>query len=304
MVHIFISYSHEDSDFAEILKGKLEEKKFEVWTDESRLTAGEDWREGIDQAIREALALIVVMTPTAKASEYVTYEWAFAWGVGVKVIPILLKSTAQHPRLEALQFLDFMHSPARPWGKLINLIIELSKTGNPKPIRTSKGVPAIIQKATAMLDSLNEGDRRGGIDILAQSTHPIAREVLISSLKHHLRGVRLGAVGALVRIGDAAAVPGLIDALRDENSKVRQSAVGALGQIGDAAAVPGLIDALRDEDSEVRLGAIRALVQIGDAAVPGLIDGLRDENSGVRLEAAEILKEFNTPEAREALKGS
>ncbi len=55
---------------------------------------------------------------------------------------------------------------------------------------------------------------------------------------------------------------------------MRQSAVGALGQIGDAAAVPGLIDALRDE------------------------------NSGVRLEAAEILKEFNTPEAREALKGS
>jgi hypothetical protein len=31
------------------------------------------------------------MTPDAKASEYVTYEWAFAWGAGVRVIPIMYK---------------------------------------------------------------------------------------------------------------------------------------------------------------------------------------------------------------------
>jgi hypothetical protein len=62
------------------------------------------------------------MTTEAKASQYVTYEWAFAWGAGVKVIPILLKKTELHPRLESRQFLDFTNRNARPWDTLIELL--------------------------------------------------------------------------------------------------------------------------------------------------------------------------------------
>jgi hypothetical protein len=64
------------------------------------------------------------MTPEAKASEYVTYEWAFAWGAGIKVIPVLLKRTELHPRLESLQYLDFTNRTARPWDALIELLGE------------------------------------------------------------------------------------------------------------------------------------------------------------------------------------
>src|SRR5215469_6030841 len=125
-MHVFISYSHANGDFAEILRTRLEGSGLKVWTDEDRLLAGEDWRIGIDQAIRSACALIVVMTPPAKASEYVTYEWAFASGVGVKVIPILLEPTPLHPRLEVLQYLDFSIRPARQWDKLLALLKEVS----------------------------------------------------------------------------------------------------------------------------------------------------------------------------------
>jgi hypothetical protein len=114
-MHVFISYSHANGDFAEIVKTRLEGRGFNVWTDEDRLLAGEDWRNGIDQAIRSACALIVVITPSAKASEYVTYEWAFAWGIGIKVIPVLLEPTPLHPRLEALQYLDFSIRAERQW---------------------------------------------------------------------------------------------------------------------------------------------------------------------------------------------
>jgi hypothetical protein len=123
MNHIFISHSHEDSDFAEILEGRLSQAGFIVWRDVG-LRGGEDWRRGIDQAIKEAFALIVIMTLEAKASEYVTYEWAFAWGAGVKVIPVMLKRTELHPRLESLQYLDFTNRTARPWDTLIELLGE------------------------------------------------------------------------------------------------------------------------------------------------------------------------------------
>jgi hypothetical protein len=113
--HVFISYKHEDGDFAQLLIYKIKEAGFETWVDSDRLHAGEDWRVGIDAAIKDAVALVVIMTPEAKTSEYVTYEWAFAWGAGVKVIPVLYKETTLHPRLETLQYLNFTSRTARPW---------------------------------------------------------------------------------------------------------------------------------------------------------------------------------------------
>jgi hypothetical protein len=116
---VFISRCEEDGDFGDLLKSRLEAESFTAWVDEDCLGVGMDWRGEIDQAIRESSALIVVMTPEARKSEYVTYEWAFAIGAGIPVIPVMLKPTQFHPRLETLQFLDFTNRKARPWSELI-----------------------------------------------------------------------------------------------------------------------------------------------------------------------------------------
>jgi len=63
-------------------------------------------------------ALIAVMSVEARASGYVTYEWALAWGAGVRIIPIMLKETPLHSRLATLQYLDFTKRTARPWDRL------------------------------------------------------------------------------------------------------------------------------------------------------------------------------------------
>src|ERR1700676_301518 len=91
--HIFISYHHNDAEFAKKLIKRVESDGYETWLDNSRLHGGADWRETIDIAIRNAFVLIVIMTPDAKASDYVTYEWAYAWGARIKVIPVLYKHT-------------------------------------------------------------------------------------------------------------------------------------------------------------------------------------------------------------------
>jgi hypothetical protein len=118
----FISHAREDGDFAELLKLRMEKEGLTAWIDIERLNVGEDWRLEIDTAIRRTPALIVVVTPAARQSEYVTYEWAFAWGADVPVIPILLKETPMHPRLESLQYLDFTNPIARPWNKLLDAL--------------------------------------------------------------------------------------------------------------------------------------------------------------------------------------
>jgi hypothetical protein len=161
MNHFFISHSHDDSDFAEILENRIKQENFLPWRDIG-IRAGDDWRKEIDKAIKDSFALIVVMTPAAKASEYVTYEWAFAWGEGVKVIPILLEKTELHPRLESLQYLDFTNRNARPWDRLIDLLGEADvskpqeeKAANPQQVKIEdKDRDAYYR----MIGTLNEVD--------------------------------------------------------------------------------------------------------------------------------------------------
>src|SRR5258706_11624768 len=107
MARVFLSYDREDSDFAEIVQARLSKAGHETLMDFDILDAGESWREALDQAIRESDALVVVMTPEAATSAYVSYEWAFALGARIKVIPLEYKTTEFHPRLEVLQRLDF-----------------------------------------------------------------------------------------------------------------------------------------------------------------------------------------------------
>jgi hypothetical protein len=117
MSNVFLSYSHEDRDFAELLKRQLEDDQHVVWTD-ATIQAGNQWRVEIDTAIRKASAVVVIMTPDAKRSEYVTYEWGYALGVGVTVIPVFRKETSLHPRLELIQYLDFTAPANQPWPAL------------------------------------------------------------------------------------------------------------------------------------------------------------------------------------------
>lgn len=133
---VFICHDSDDGDFADVLKSKLEKAGYEAWIDIDRLPLGEDWRGGIDEAIKSSTSLVVVMTPEAKNSEYVTYEWAYAAGAGVKIVPLMVKLTQLHPRLESLQYLDFTNRRARPWERLID---ELNMhSGSPETEKSKK----------------------------------------------------------------------------------------------------------------------------------------------------------------------
>lgn len=120
--HVFISYKRTMAckRFVNKLRGYLSDAGFDTWIDTRRLHGGDDWRDEIDQAIRDSLALIVVLMPEATTSQYVTYEWAFALGVGVPVIPILYRPIDEfHPRLEALHYRDFSKKGTYPWKDVI-----------------------------------------------------------------------------------------------------------------------------------------------------------------------------------------
>lgn len=123
---LFISYSHADGTFLELLISKLETKGIidRVWSD-TQIEAGEKWMPLIDKVLSEAKVILVIMSPKAKQSDYVTYEWSFALGKGKVVIPIMIEETNLHPVLETIQTINFINWQTRDWDGLFNRIENL-----------------------------------------------------------------------------------------------------------------------------------------------------------------------------------
>ena len=276
MAHVFISYAHEDGDFGDVLINKLKEEGINHWVDK-HIRAGQEWRQAIDDAIRASFALIVVMSPAAKTSEYVTYEWAFAVGARIPVIPLLYRSTPLHPRLEALQHLDFSSRTARPWDNLIELL-NLLESGYIPLVQSNLQADIAIAKPIEDLSSDSVQKRRKAIKALSnirdRNTVPDLIKVIQTDSS---RSARKEAVEALVKIGDISTSRSLIVALySDPSIVVRSAAAWALGEFRSKEAVESLIQVVENWErgqEQTKVAAVEALRKIGEKSiVPRLLE--------------------------------
>jgi hypothetical protein len=91
MSHVFISYSRDDGDMMRRVRDTLAAEGMTIWIDE-HLTAGTpSWRAEIEKAIENASAMIVLLSPTAKRSEWVNNEIAYAQAHEIAIFPLLVR---------------------------------------------------------------------------------------------------------------------------------------------------------------------------------------------------------------------
>ena len=88
--HVFISYSRTNDDPMQIVKQRLHDNGLKTWTDEYIEPGSPIWEHEIEQAIREAGALVVLLSPAAAASKWVEAELRHAQLFGVAIFPMLL----------------------------------------------------------------------------------------------------------------------------------------------------------------------------------------------------------------------
>jgi hypothetical protein len=91
MKHLFLSYSRKDTDVMTRVRDTLRAEGFEVWTDE-KLTPGTDqWSKAIQQAIRDAYCVVVLLSPDSNNSKWVANEIGYAETCKVPIFPILVR---------------------------------------------------------------------------------------------------------------------------------------------------------------------------------------------------------------------
>src|SRR5271157_3949881 len=99
---IFISHATADDGFVKRLRKALEGASLPVWVDSRVQTGGDELLADVKEAIEEARAVLVVLSPNTVNSSWVRTEVQLALGVkkrqgdsGYKVIPILLPGIEQ-----------------------------------------------------------------------------------------------------------------------------------------------------------------------------------------------------------------
>jgi len=133
--HVFISYAQRDGPFVNLLTKNFRRLKLDTWRDIEKLKPGEDWQQRIDDGLRAAGAVVVVLSRQAIKSQYVAYEWAFAIGAEIPIVPIMIDrlSIAQiHPRLADIEIADFTKSK-KPWLRLVDALNSQSPTRQNSP---------------------------------------------------------------------------------------------------------------------------------------------------------------------------
>ncbi|GAB4512120.1 MAG: hypothetical protein OHK0046_11140 [Anaerolineae bacterium] len=124
---VFISYSFSNYtvDFIEALERRLSEKEISFWRDETNISPGDNWSKAIENALTHCIVVIVVVTPQSISSQYVTFEWSYARGLGKKVIAILYDGNEEdiHPKLKEYQYIDF-RGGVRKWDYLLQTLTQ------------------------------------------------------------------------------------------------------------------------------------------------------------------------------------
>lgn len=122
---LFISYARSDGrDFAERLEERLAAEGLESWRDMRHIEGGEDILPQVLRAIEEAEHLVLILTRSALASDWVKKEWTHARMVGRKVSPILadpsLRKSDLPPWARRVDVYDI--GERERWAKLVSVL--------------------------------------------------------------------------------------------------------------------------------------------------------------------------------------
>ncbi len=87
---IFISYSRQDHAYVERLIAAFDERGLSVWLD-NRIDYGTAWQREIEKHLEACQAFVLVMTPRAYESHWVTCELSVALELKKPIFPLLLE---------------------------------------------------------------------------------------------------------------------------------------------------------------------------------------------------------------------
>lgn len=154
---IFISHAHADATYAHRLAADLQRRGWPIWIAPDSIRPGEKWVTAINRGLEESSLFVVVLTPAALTSHWVTSETDVAIELQhegtLQFVPLLLKPCNPSPLLRAYQRISFLESYQDGLAELVKALEEYApaKTATPdtSPPTTRTSMSALPKNATS-----------------------------------------------------------------------------------------------------------------------------------------------------------
>ena len=129
---VFISYSRTDTKTMRRLAEALRNRGLTVWVDNEKLTPGNPaWEHEIEKAILACRAVVAVLSPESKRSEWVRRELSFAEQHNKRIFPVLIRgdeSSTMTLRMINHQFIDLRKNENEGIDSLYNSLSDYLET--------------------------------------------------------------------------------------------------------------------------------------------------------------------------------
>jgi hypothetical protein len=130
----FFSYARADSEFVLKLAEDLRSAGTNLWLDQLDIPAGARWDDTVEEALKAAPCLLVVLSRASVASNNVKDEISFGIENGNTIMPILYKDCDIPFRLKRLQYIDFRVDYDSGFKRLVQTLKPLDQLSTQQPV--------------------------------------------------------------------------------------------------------------------------------------------------------------------------
>ena len=146
---VFLSYAPQDGELAQKLIDALQAAGVGTVSSAQTLDSGMEWQQHIEQSIKAADAVVVLVGSKDEPARAQQFEWRVAleekWEKPSKrLIPLLLRNAPLPSFLSSRQALR-VRDPKREWGKAVEQLLRILKDEQPE----SEGMLSTEQEALA-----------------------------------------------------------------------------------------------------------------------------------------------------------
>ncbi len=120
---IFISFAHEDYEFAAQIRKVLLNERFILNIDKENIKVGENIKQIILNEIKSSSIFIFLISKNSIKYQFVKNELEYAIENGKKILPVLIEKNVDIPEeLKDIQFADFTENKEEAISKLIRAL--------------------------------------------------------------------------------------------------------------------------------------------------------------------------------------
>jgi TIR domain len=137
--HVFISYSRSNRETMQRVSQALSESSIPVWTDENLIAGTLSWKNTIEHALQGAFCVVVLMSPTAKRSEWVERELDYAYVLQRPIYPVLVEGSQRDSvpfELINMQYIDARLDFDQSMKQLVNILTPFAVAPTTVPLTT------------------------------------------------------------------------------------------------------------------------------------------------------------------------